>query len=209
MVKIFKDRKLRKISLCIFFVIIALVMILVILVPSANINGKKPKSLAILSTPSKLVYFQGEDADYTGLTLLLTYNNGDTEVIDYTQCDISGFYSEDPVESRIIMVKYGDLSVLFSVEIKEFIKPSPILKNIYLSPLPKTEYKVGEWLNVDGAYIVREYLDGSTVTVNLLKTDVEGWQEAYDSGPGTYTLTVKYVENGVVAITTYDVTITE
>lgn len=193
--------------------ILAIVAILLVtfllIVPSVNNNGKKPKSLAILSTPSKLVYFQGEEADYTGLTLLLTYNNGDTEVIDYTQCEISGFYSEEPVESRIIMVKYGELSVLFSAEIKEFIKPSPILKSISLFPLPKTEYKVGEWLNVDGAYIVREYHDGSTMTVNLLKTDVYGWDKAYESGPGKYTLTVKYIENGVMATTTFDVVITE
>ena len=80
---------------------------------------------------------------------------------------------------------------------------------IYLDPIPKTEYKLGEWLNTDGSYIAIMYTDGTTGKVNLLNTDVYGWDKVVEAGVGTYTLTVKYKLNNINMQTTYRITVTE
>jgi hypothetical protein len=38
---------------------------------------------------------------------------------------------------------------------------------------------------------------------------IYGWADAYNGGAGEYELTVKYVENGILATTTYKITISE
>jgi hypothetical protein len=88
-------------------------------------------------------------------------------------------------------------------------EPTSISRSAKKSSLPKTEYKVGEWFDVTGGMILREYNNGSTEPTVLLGTHIEGWDEAYAGGVGTYTLTVKYKENGVIATTTYTITVTE
>lgn len=80
-----------------------------------------------------------------------------------------------------------------------------ILCGIYLDPIPKTEYVYGNVLDVSGSYIVRMYTNGETVRVNLLSTDIDGWSAV--TSPGTYTMTVKYSENGVSTQTTYKINV--
>ena len=84
-------------------------------------------------------------------------------------------------------------------------KPKPMLESISLEPAPKTQYTYGEVLDVSGVYVVRKYVDGSTVKVNLLSTDVYGWNKV--TGPGTYKLTVRYGENGVLATADFTITV--
>ena len=186
-------------------ILIALLTVILIIIN----NSKKPEKIEIIQEPDKMVYLVGESADYTGLIVKLTLKNGKSRILSTDEYRISGFNSESKMENCIITVKYGDLIDLFAIKVEEEVKPEVFLKSISLSPLPKTSYKVGEWLDVTGSYVVREYTDGSIVKVNLLKTDVYGWVEAYNSGSGTYTLTVKYVEKGILAETTYTITIEE
>lgn len=80
-----------------------------------------------------------------------------------------------------------------------------ILCGIYLDPIPKTEYVYGNVLDVSGSYIVRMYTNGETVRVNLLSTDIDGWSAV--TSPGTYTMTVKYSENGVSTQTAYKINV--
>jgi hypothetical protein len=69
---------------------------------------------------------------------------------------------------------------------------------------------VGEWLDTAGGVMVRKYKDGSVERVNLTPNQVFGWTTKVDgNGPGTYTLTVKYAENGVLCTFDYEITVTE
>ena len=83
----------------------------------------------------------------------------------------------------------------------------PALASIKLKTLPKTQYKLGEWLDTNGGIILREYVDGTTAEITLVNSYVSGFVDI--KTPGTYKLTVKYVENGIVARTTYTVTVTK
>ena len=77
---------------------------------------------------------------------------------------------------------------------------------IYLDPIPQTDYVYGERLSTSGSYIAIMYTDGTTDKVNLLNTDVWGWDLV--TSPGTYTLTVKYDKKNIHMQTTYRVKVT-
>ena len=193
-------------SVVLALIVVAIVVILV-LMPVMEKRGEEISGISISRMPEKTVYLQGEEADYRGLRITVTRKNGETFIVRADDCAIDGFSSNTPMEKCVISVTYEGFTELFSVEIQEKVKPVPVLKSIRLDPMPQTEYKQGEWLNTSDSYIVREYVDGSEVRVNLLKTDVWGWDKV--NGPGTYTLTVKYAENGVVCKFDYEITVTE
>lgn len=88
--------------------------------------------------------------------------------------------------------------------------PAPedaFLSKITLETLPKTQYVEGEQFEVTNGIIKIEYSDGVTNSINLESSHVSGWIEAFRSGAGTYTLTVKYTEGVYSAETTYQITI--
>jgi len=188
--------------------VIVAVVAVVVIVPAMNRFGQEIKGIEIDEAPAKVEYLQGEEADYSGLRVKVIRNNGDSFIVRASDCKISGFDSNTPMEAQMIKVEYEGFTALFSVKIIEFKKPKPTLDFIELDPVPtKTEYKVDEWLDTNGGVLVVHYKDGSSVRLNLKLTDVYGWYDV--DGPGTYTLTVKYAENGVLATTTYDITVTE
>lgn len=196
----------------IFIVLLIIVIVSVffgVTIPVLYNRATSVESIEIIQKPNKLVYVIGEKADYTGLRVMATRKNGKTFEVEFEDCEIVGFRSAVTEENCFIIVKYKGCSATFSVTINELDVPAPTIKSISLSPLPKTEYLEGEWLNTDGVYIIREYTDGSKVTVNLLKTDVYGWENVWGKGPGTYVLTVKYSENGITVETTYTITVSE
>lgn len=182
------------------------VIVLTVVLPAIEEQGMQIKSIEITRQPEKLVYLVGEEANYDGMRVTVTRNNGDTFVVRAGDCEITGFKNDYAVESCIVTVTYQGYSDILSLKIMENEKPKPVLESIRLEPDPKTTYKYGELLDVSGIYMVREYVDGSTVTVNLLSTDVYGWDKI--TGPGTYELTVRYGENGVLCTYTYTITVT-
>ena len=177
-------------------------------------QGRNIQKIYISSWPEKLQYYVGEDANYDGLVIGLLKNNGSTENITYSEetkgeFSFTGFDSSKVTEEQTITVKYKDFTCKFYISVKEVPKPVPVLSSISIAVLPKTEYKVGEWLNTDGGVILKEYSDGTFASTVLINQYISGWEEAVEGGPGTYTLTVKYKENGVLKKTTFDITITE
>ncbi len=189
--------------------VLALVIVILTVVNNYKKQGNEISYILISSTPNDTDYFVGEEADYDGLIVKATRRNGEQFIVPISECKITGFDSSAPAEKQTISVQYEGFIVTFSITIKEMPKPTPVLMNIYFEKLPKTEYKVGEWLETSGGVFIREYKDGTTKRLNLVNSYIRGWEEAYAAGPGTYTLTVVYVENGDLAETTYDITITE
>lgn len=186
--------------------IVAVLVAVLVIVPAIQKHGQEIKSIEITRVPEKTTYLVGEEADFRGLRVTVTRNNGETFVVRSTECEITGFDNTRALEKCVVKVTYQGVFAFFSVEIKENVKPAPILKSIRLDPMPKTEYKKGEWLETSGSYIVREYLDGTESRINLMNTDVWGWDKV--KGPGKYTLTVKYAENGVLCTYDYEITVT-
>ena len=178
-------------------------------------DGNNISDIFISSMPQNTTYYIGDErADYSGLKLGITLKNGNTYYVEYSEENASefifrGFDSSAYNEEQTITVTYKGYDRVFKISILERPQATPILSKISLETLPKTEYKVGEWLDTTGGVILLEYKNHASLRVNLMNKDVYGWEEAYEGGPGTYTLTVIYVENGVLAQTTYTITVTE
>lgn len=171
-----------------------------------ELNGAKISSVVISSLPYKTEYYIGEQPDYTGFAITTTYNDGTTLTEGADACTFSGFDSEFAADEQQITVTYGEYVFIFDVAIKEPVRVFSPLVRISLETLPKTEYKVGDWLSVENGVLVLEYEDGSSRRIQLK------YGHIYDFStekPGKFTVTVKLREDGYLATTTYDVTVSE
>lgn len=63
-------------------------------------------------------YVVGETADYSGLTVIAEYDNGETKEISLSQCQISGFSTETAGNS-VVTVEYENCSFSFLIKVKE------------------------------------------------------------------------------------------
>lgn len=193
--------------------VIALIAVIVLAgaetIGNNGINGNNSNeivSVSMSSLPTKLVYYVGEEPSYTGFAITTQFDNGTEFTEGPETCTFSGFNSEFPVEEQEITVTYGEHTFIFTVEIKERPRPFSPLAKISLESLPKTEYKVGDGMNVKNGVLLLEYEDGSTRRIKLEH------QYVYDFStdtPGTFTVTVKYREDGFLQTCTYQITVTE
>ena len=187
-------------------VVLVAVLALVAILPAIEKHGQKLDSIMISSTPDKIIYLVGEEANYDGLRITVTRKNGETFTVRASDCQITGFDSSEP-KQMVIAVTYEGLTTDFSIKVEEVPHQVPPLTGIHLDPLPKTEYKLGEPLDTTDGVIIREYADGSTAKAVLMYSYVYGFEGI--TKPGEYTLIVEYIENGITAETTYTITVTE
>ncbi len=186
-------------------VVVAAVIVLTVVLPAIQEHGQQINNITVSTLPEKTIYLIGEEVNYDGMRVRVTRNNGETFTVRANKCELTGFDSE-AAGAKTITVEYQGFIATFSVNVQEPPKPTPVLKGIKLVEMPKTEYKTGEWLDTNGGVILCEYVDGSEYRVSLVNSYIFGWEDV--KGPGKYTLTVKYIENGIIAETTYDITVT-
>ncbi len=185
---------------------IVLVIATVVIVNSTRsaAHGKMVSSVAISSLPEKLVYYIGEEISYTGLEITTTLNNGTSFTEGPEACTFSGFNSEFAEEEQRITVTYGEHKFVYTVTIKEPVRPLSPLTSISLEALPKTEYKVGDGLSVENGVLLLTYKDGFTRRIRL------EYGHIYDFSTekaGSFTITVKLREEGYLATCTYQITV--
>ena len=172
-----------------------------------NALNNRVVSIEVTKMPNKTLYFIGDEANYDGLEVTATRKNGKAFVLDADEFEITGFSSEYASEQSVLRARYGDISAIFIVEVREQPVELALVQSISFKTLPKTQYKLGEWLNTDDGVIKIEYSNKIPVYLNLTNDMVYGFSQV--TAPGTYTLTVKYKENGIIATTTYTITVTE
>ena len=188
------------------------VVVAVVLVFALRDNEEvvEPRALAVESAPDKTTYYVGELPVFTGLKLKMILTNGVMINVDYRECDITGFDSSKAEETQVVTVKYKDLKTTFIVTIQEkpvSVIPDAKYSGISFKTLPnKTTYKVGEWPDPTGGVLYVHYADGTKRELELTNDYIYDFTTAE---PGTYTITVKYVERGLYGETTYTITVTE
>ena len=115
-----------------------------------NIDVRSMTSLQIAQTPSKLNYIQGEPLDLDGLRVMGVWEGFPTEELEITMSDITGF-NPNNVGSQRISVTKNERSADFSIEVLA-------LTSIVLEKPPtKTDYKVGEPLDLTGILVYGNY----------------------------------------------------
>ena len=187
-------------------VVVAVAIAVTVITLVHHHKGKQLNRIWIDQTP-KTVYVEGEPADYEGLKILAFLNNGDSFEVPLSDCQITGFDSSAPAENQEITVSYGDLSARYLITIKALPVEPKYPVSIEIITMPKTEYTVGEGLDAFGGVLLCKYHDGTTAEIPMVNKMV--WDYSYELPAGTYTLTVKYVENDVLVTTTYDITVSE
>ena len=194
---------LLTIALALIFAIIGTIIVVNFLNETVSIIVSRP--------PTKTEYYVGEEPDYSGVVIGLVKRNGKIDFIQYetdpTGFTFSGYDGSVANERQAIKVNYKGFSANCFVEIIEIPTPTPVLVGITLETMPKTEYKLGEKLDTSTGIILCEYKDGSVFRIHLRNSHVSGFSKI--DGPGVYQLTVKYKEGGILATTTYTITVTE
>ena len=140
--------------------------------------------------PDKTEYEVGEELDLTGLTVVANYSDGTTETV--TDYEVSGFDSTTAGE-KTVTVTYQDKTATFTVTVKK------TLSSITVEGPDKTEYELGEELDLTGLTVVANYNDGTTETVTGY--EVSGFDSTaagektvtvtYQDKTATFTVTVK------------------
>lgn len=191
-------------------VAVALVLLCGLAVLFLSNGDDQPKNIATLkSLPTKTTYYVGDSPSWDGLELSVTFTEADISMtFGPDECTITGFDSSKPAENQVITVKFADCSATFTVTIleKEQPKPQKFLLGITLKTSPKTEYKVGEALDVTGGMLNRHYSDDSVLELAMTAEMVSGFDS---SKAGTYTLTITYTEDNYPIELTYDITVTD
>lgn len=140
------------------------------------------ETIRIDKLPDKLVYIRGEALNLTGCQVVGTYSDHTEEVINEYQ--ISGFNTLRNGQQEIT-VAHGDAEATFQVQ----VVPQAI-QEIEIVALPvKTEYKVGETLDLEGLSLSVTYPDGSSgelfvCEVSEFDTTVPGQKEIVLSACG-------------------------
>ena len=162
----------------------------------------------LITLPHKTTYLIGERLDTSGGVLCCEYSDGSVKDISLTPSMVSGFENATAPGVYSLTVTYTEDGIVaqttFDINMQEAPRPAPVLVSISLVAMPKTEYMVGQWLDTSGGVIRCTYSDGSTMEIMLTNSMVSGFENA--TAPGVYTLTIRYTEDGVVAQTTYEIT---
>ncbi|RKP53994.1 hypothetical protein D7Z26_11430 [Cohnella endophytica] len=152
-------------------------------------------SIAVTAQPTKTQYKIGESLDLAGLVVKGTYNNGTSAPVAITSSNISGFDS-GTAGTKTVTITVGGKTTTFNVTITNVSLISIAVE----TPPTKTQYKVGESLDLAGLVVTGTYDDESSDTLTITSSNISG----FDNGTaGTKTVTVTV--GGKTA--TFDVTI--
>ena len=149
------------------------------------------KSLKII-LPTKIEYKLFEDLDLTGLVVKEVLASGNEKIIEESNYTVSG-YSKYRLGTQTITVRVGDLTTSFEVTVSDFVKTVKII------PPTKTEYEIGEQLDLTGAKIKVEMASGIQSEYEVAASMVSGFDS---SVAGQNVITITY--DGV----TYNLTLT-
>ena len=169
--------------------------------------GKEVEGIYISKTPAKTAYYVGEKAVFDDLIVIAVCKNGKSHSINIEDCAIFGFDSSKATEKQVITVNFNGFLANFAVSVEEIPGPTPTLVGISLETMPKTQYKVGDWLDTDGGVLLRTYDNGEVKRINLINGYVRGFAKV--DGPGEYVMTVEYTEGMAFFTLEYTITVTE
>lgn len=143
------------------------------------------KSLTV-TTPSPLPkFYTGDDFDPTGYKLNVTYDDNSKETIDLTLDMISG-YDKTKSGAQTLTVSYGGKTATFRVTVTALT-----VNKIEIGTNPKTDYFLGDELDLTGGTLIVTYNSGKTETIAMTADGVTN--KGFDSAKtGVKTITFTY-----------------
>jgi len=165
---------------------------------TVEVIQKIANQLDITKEPTKTTYIQGQSLVLTGLEVQVTYNDGSVRTLQHEELTITGFDSSVPHEGQVITVSYEGQKATFLVHIE-----AKVLVSLEIEKLPrKTQYVVGQPLDLTGIKIMGAYNDGTIASVDPALLTVSGFDKntlgvqrvTLAVGPVTTTFTVEVIE---------------
>ena len=160
----------NKLIIVVIAVVLVAIAAVVAVVFINDANNKKAIGIEIDTYPVRLEYYRYDELDLTGLSVKLKKNNAQyDEMIDVSKVTITGFDSSKVVDRQTVTVTYEGFTTTFVVKIQELPAPKPSVTGLKLEMDEgyelKTEYRVGEALELTHMYLLVTYSDGSTAKV--------------------------------------------
>lgn len=147
-----------------------------------EVKNETVDSLKIDTMPTKLEYTTEEEVDMTGAVVTAKMLDGTTLTLTPAEYTLS--YAFTSAGSAVVTLAYGGKTTSFSVTVKE-----PPVTKLSVLPPTKTEYYVGERLDLTGGSVVVDYTLQTNVTLPLEDYMIS----AYDTSlPGEISITVNY-----------------
>lgn len=144
---------------------------------------KEATKIELVTPPDKAEYIRGQKLNLEGARIKVTYNDGDTKLIDVTEKMCSGFDSS-LLGQKIVTITYENKTVSFTVNVVE-----RILTLITTDGAIKTEYIEGQPLDISNLKVIALYNDGTSEVIDASMDMISG----YDANViGKQTITVTY-----------------
>jgi len=207
----------------IILIVLAVVLVLAIAIAAALLllgGSETPTetTFTIQSLPEKTAYYVGDVPDWSGLEVALTTPEGNTVILKPNNCAFSGFNSSAPTQNQVITVQYKEYTTTFTISILD-PADKPVDKQftgkMSFKTLPKTNYKVGESLSIEGGVLLMEYADGSKEEMALTEYMLDGFlidgnlvSSFVTTKAGKFTVQVSYLEDVKWAYAYYEITVT-
>ena len=119
------------------------------------------EALELLSEADKKSYYLGETFNPSGAVLKVTYRDGGTETLSVTAAMCAALDTSTPGEDLTVLVKVGNATL----EMTGFAVLDYAIEGIEIATMPeKTEYKLGEALDLTGAKLRLHYRDAQGTT---------------------------------------------
>ena len=169
-------------------------------------TGSTPPTPKVLESISLSGTYQteftvGDTFNHTGVVVTATYD--DESTANVTSSAVFSSPDMSTAGSKTVYVSYTENEVEKTTSYTITVSAPPVLESITLSGTYQTEFTVGNTFNHNGLVVTAHYDDESTANVTASAT----FSEPDMSSQGTKTITVTYIEGGVTATATYDITV--
>lgn len=149
-----------------------------------EVKNETVESVQVETLPTKVKYTTEEELDMTGAVVTAKMLDGTTVTLE--DGEYTATYAFTAAGSAVVTVSYGGKSTTFSVTLTD----PPVTRLSVIAPT-KTEYYIGERLDLTGAMIVVDYEKEKNKNLPLL----ESMLSPYDTTlPGKQTITVTFGE---------------
>ncbi|GLC31548.1 bacterial Ig-like domain-containing protein [Clostridium omnivorum] len=151
---------------------------------NVNVIAKALTGIEVTKLPTKTEYVVGQSLDLTGLVVTGTYNDGTKASVTITPANIIGFDSLT-TGTKIVTVAFEGKTATFNVKVI-----AKALTGIEITKQPtKTEYVVGQSLDLTGLVVTGTYNDGTSAPVAITSSNISGF-DSTTTGTKTVTVTV-------------------
>jgi predicted alpha-1,2-mannosidase len=161
-----------------------------------TVNAPVPVSLSAISIttlPGKLVYRVGDALDLSGMVVTAAYTDGSTAVI--TGYQVGTANPTGAAGTVNVVISYLGVTASFSIRVEasqgsSVVTPDPVVvTKLMITKNPdKTQYYVGEAIDLSGLQVSAVYSNGVTNSISSYSVNSDG----VTATAGTKTITVSY-----------------